>query len=231
MRFMKKLGFRLRQALPALIYLTVYLVWFYLIENMHGRDYTIIHMKADDKIPFCEVFIIPYLLWFFYVAWIMIYLFFTNTKDFHKCCKFLFTGMTVFLVISTLFPNIHFLRPFSMPRDNIFTDLVRMLYHADTSTNLWPSIHVYNSLGALFAVVHNAKLGSNKPVKFGCFTLSVLIILSTVFLKQHSLFDVMTAFILAAIVYVFTYRTELLSNLRNLYLEYQKRKEKETQWF
>lgn len=228
---MKKFVARLRQAVPALIYLTVYLVWFYLIENMHGRNYTIIHMKWDDKIPFCELFIIPYLLWFFYVAWIMIYLFFTDIKDFHKCCRFLFTGMTVFLVISTLFPNIHYLRPFAMPRNNVFTDLVRILYRTDTSTNLWPSIHVYNSLGALFAVVHNAKLGSNKTIKFGCFTLTVLIILSTVFLKQHSLFDVMTAFILAAFVYVFTYRTELLSSLRNSYTEYRKRKEKETQWF
>lgn len=227
---MKTLYLKFCQAMPALIYLTVYLVWFYLIENVHGRDYTIIHMKVDDKIPFCEFFIVPYLLWFFYVAWILVYLLFTNTKDFHKCCMFLFTGMTVFLVISTLFPNIHYLRPAHMPRDNMFTDLVSMLYKADTSTNLWPSIHVYNSLGVLFAVVHNERLASRKTIKFGCFTLSSLIILSTLFLKQHSLFDVMTAFIMAAAVYIITYRTELLASLRRTYIESQKRKEKETQW-
>lgn len=116
-----------------------------------------------------------------------------------------------------------------MPRDNIFCDLVSYLYKIDTSTNLWPSIHVYNSLGVLFAVVHNDRLGSKKWIKWGCFTLSVSIILSTVFLKQHSVFDVMTAFIMAAAVYIMVYRTELLSNLRHTYEEYRKRKE--TQWF
>lgn len=226
---MKKLHQKLIAALPALIYFAVYLTWFYLIEHMHGRNYTIIHMKADYKIPFCEVFIIPYLLWFGYIAWIMIYLLFTNINDFHKCCRFLFTGMTVFLIISTLFPNIHYLRPFIMPRDNIFCDLVMSLYRMDTSTNLWPSIHVYNSLGVLLAVIHNERLGSKNWIKWGCFALSTSIILSTMFLKQHSVFDVMTAFIMAAIVYIVVYRTDLLSNLRHTFQKYRKRKE--TQWF
>ena len=57
---MKKLLPRLKQAVPAIIYMVIYLIWFYLIENMKGRDYTIIHMKADDKIPFCELFITIY---------------------------------------------------------------------------------------------------------------------------------------------------------------------------
>lgn len=223
---MKKLYQKFMMAVPALVYLTFYLTWFYLIENMHGRDYTIIHMKADDKIPFCEFFIVPYLLWFGYIAWIMIYLLFTNTRDFHKCCRFLFSGMTVFLIISTLFPNIHYLRPFIMPRDNVFCDLVSFLYKIDTSTNLWPSIHVYNSLGVLFAVAHNDRLGSKKWIKWCCFTLSVSIILSTMFLKQHSVFDVMTAFIMAAVVYIVVYRTEILSNLRHSYEEYRKRNKK-----
>lgn len=226
---MKKCYRKFITAIPALIYFVIYLTWFYLIEHMQGRDYTIIHMKADDKIPFCEYFIIPYLLWFGYVAWIVIYLFFKNTRDFHKCCRFLFSGMTVFLIISTVFPNIHYLRPSVMPRDNIFCDLVAMLYQIDTSTNLWPSIHVYNSLGVLFAVVHNDRLGSKKWIKWTCFTLTVSIVLSTMFLKQHSVFDVMTAFIMAAVVYIVVYRTELLSNLRHTYEKYRKRKE--TQWF
>lgn len=228
---MKKIYPKLRQALPAVCYLVFYLTWFFLIENMHGREYTIIHMKADDKIPFCEFFIIPYILWFFYIAWILIYLLFNNIKDFHKSCAFLFTGMTVFLIVSTLFPNMHFLRPAVMPRDNIFTELVSILYRIDTATNLWPSIHVYNSLGVLFAVTHNTKLGSKKTVKYGCFLLTVLIILSTLFLKQHSLFDVMTAFIMAAVVYVITYRTEVLTGIRHAYIKYHNHKRKETQWY
>ena len=47
---MKKFTLKLRQALPALIYLAIYLCWFFLIERIPGRDYSIIHMKIDDKI-------------------------------------------------------------------------------------------------------------------------------------------------------------------------------------
>ena len=116
-----------------------------------------------------------------------------------------------------------------MPRDNVFCDLVSFLYKIDTSTNLWPSIHVYNSLGVLFAVVHNERLGNKKWIKYGCLGLSASIILSTMFLKQHSVFDVMTAFIMAAAMYIIVYRAELLSNLQHAYKKYRKRKE--TQWY
>lgn len=227
---MKKLYCKLRHAIPALIYMVIYLCWFFLIERIPGRDYTIIHMKMDDKIPFCEYFIIPYLLWFAYVAWIMIYLLITNEKDFHRCCTFLFTGMTIFLIVSTLFPNIHYLRPASMPRNNIFTQLVSSLYKIDTSTNLWPSIHVYNSLGVYFAVMHNDRLNTKNSVKLTCFSLTTLIILSTVFLKQHSVFDVMTGLLMGAILYVIVYRTDFLANTHARYLASQKRRQKRTRF-
>lgn len=227
---MKKIYQKLQLALPAIIYLAIYLCWFFLIERMPGRDYTIIHMKADDRIPFCEYFIIPYFLWFFYIAWILLYLFFKNETDFYKCTTFMFMGMTIFLIVSTLFPNIHYLRPSVMPRDNVFTRMVTFLYHIDTSTNLWPSIHVYNSLGVFFAVLHNERLSSRKWIKSGCFMLTTLIILSTVFLKQHSVFDVMTGLIMGVVFYVITYRTDFLANLHSRYLEYQKRREKKTRF-
>ena len=227
MQYMKH---KFRLALPAIIYFIIYICWFYIIEHTPGRDYTIIHMKMDDKIPFCEFFIIPYLLWFVYIAWILLYLFFTNEKDFHKCCTFLFTGMTIFLIISTLFPNIHYLRPSAMPRDNIFTRMITILYRVDTSTNLRPSIHVYNSLGVFFAVMHNDRLSSKNSIKFGSLTLTTLIILSTVFLKQHSVYDVMTGMLMGVVFYIITYRTDFLSNVHNRYLTYKKRKEKKTRF-
>ena len=215
---------KFRLALPAILYMIIYLCWFYIIEHVPGRDYTIIHIKADDKIPFCEYFIIPYFMWFGYVAWILFYLFFTEENDFHKCYSFLFSGMTIFLIVSTVFPNIHYLRPSIMPRDNIFCDMVLYLYSIDTSTNLWPSIHVYNSMGVLFAVMHSEQLHSKSAIRLSCFTLTILIILSTVFLKQHSVYDVMTGILLGVAMYIVTYRTAFLVNIHNRFLAHRKRK-------
>ena len=111
-----------------------------------------------------------------------------------------------------------------MTRTNIFTELVSYLYSIDTSTNLWPSIHVYNSLGVFFAVMHNKHLSSKKSVKWGSFILSTLIILSTMFLKQHSMFDVMTAFIMAAVVYTLVYRYDVIMSIRQSYITSRKKR-------
>ena len=164
---MKKFYERYKHAIPLIVYAFIYLSWFSYLERTVQNPQTIIHMKWDDMIPFCEVFVIPYYLWFGYVSIVVLYLLFKNKQDYYRACTFLFTGMTIFLLVSTLWPNGHHLRPAVMPRDNIFTTMVAALYKADTPTNLWPSIHVYNSIGAHLAVTHNEKLRKNKVIYFG----------------------------------------------------------------
>ena len=203
---MKKFYERYKHAIPLFIYAIIYLSWFGYLEKTVKRPANLIHMNLDDKIPFCEVFIVPYLLWFVYISAVVLYFFFKDKQDYYRACTFLFTGMTVFLVVSTLWPNGHHLRPAVMPRDNIFSTMVAMLYKTDTPTNLWPSIHVYNSLGAHFAVFRNEKLHRKPVVHIGSLVLCVSIILSTMFLKQHSVFDVCTAFLLAYVMYRVVYR-------------------------
>lgn len=203
MRFYQKYG----HCIPLLIYMAIYLSWFAWLEQANTKNYQVIHVTADDYIPFCEFFVIPYFLWFTYVAAVVIFLFFKNRQEYYRACIFLCTGMTVFLVISTLFPNGHHLRLAEMPRDNIFTQMVAFLWKTDTPTNLWPSIHVFNSLGAHFAVVRSREFESRKGIKLASFLLAASIILSTMFIKQHSVFDVLTGIAMGAIMYVFVYRS------------------------
>ncbi len=197
-----------RHGIPLLIYAAIYLAWFAWLEKTNTKNYQVIHVTADDYIPFCEIFIVPYLLWFAYVAAVVVYFFFKNKQEYYKTCIFLFTGMTLFLVISTLFPNGHHLRLAEMPRDNIFTQLVSALWRTDTPTNLWPSIHVYNSMGAHFAISRSREFESRRGIKIASLLLATSIILSTMFIKQHSVFDVLTGIALGAVMYVFVYRRD-----------------------
>lgn len=214
MEKLKKIYAEYKHGIPLIIYGIIYLSWFCYLEKTVTRHYTVIHMAIDDYIPFCEVFIIPYFLWFVYVAAVVLFFFFKNKEDYRKTCTFLFTGMTIFLIISTLWPNGQHLRPFVMPRDNIFTQMVAALYRTDTPTNLWPSIHVYNSLGAHFAIMRSSEFADKKGICIGSFLLSSSIILSTMFLKQHSFFDVLTAFIMAAVMYTVVYRYDVVLAVR-----------------
>ena len=47
-----------------LSYFLIYLAWFAYLERTVTRRFHVIHMPIDDYIPFIEVFIVPYLLWF-----------------------------------------------------------------------------------------------------------------------------------------------------------------------
>lgn len=192
-----------------LLYAFLYLPWFFWLESRTNLPYHVIHVWLDDKIPFVEYFIVPYLLWFVYVAAVFLYLFFKGTKqEFYRYCAFLFTGMTLFLVISTIYPNGHLLRPTEFPRHNIFTFAVQILYQTDTPTNIFPSIHVFNSIAAHRALVNNPRLGRNRLIRGASLVLMVSIILATMFLKQHSALDVMAGIVLGTLMDQIVYRME-----------------------
>ena len=189
-------------------YWLIYLPWFAYLEKTVTTQFHVIHLPIDDYIPFCEYFIIPYLLWFAYIAVGIGYFSLKNKTEYYNLCKILFFGMTVFLIVSTLCPNGHYLRPAVFARDNIFVDMVRALYQTDTSTNLFPSIHVYNSI-VINAVIWHSRDFKHKPVpRYASGILMISIVFATMFLKQHSVFDVITGILLAAFAIHFVYRVE-----------------------
>ena len=104
------------------------------------------------------IFIVPYLVWFVFIAVTVAYFLIKDKWGFYRLCAFLFSGMTIFLIICTVFPNALNLRPTVFPRDNVFTDMVKVLYKTDTSTNVLPSIHVFNSIGVSIAISHSNDL-------------------------------------------------------------------------
>ncbi|MCU6763115.1 PAP2 superfamily [uncultured Roseburia sp.] len=201
---MKKLFLKYKHGLW-LLYVFFYFPCFSYLEKTVTTQFHEIHMSVDDLIPFCEYFIIPYYLWFLFVIIAVIYFFFRDASEFNRFCIFLGVGMTLFLFISAIYPNGHYLRPENFPRDNVFTDLVRLLYESDTPTNLFPSIHVYNSVAVMLAVLYSRYLKKRPVIRWGSVVLTILIILSTLFLKQHSLFDVLTAFLLAFVMWGLIY--------------------------
>lgn len=186
-------------------YVLIYLPWFLYLEKHVTSNYYVIHTALDDKIPFVEYFIVPYLLWFAFMAAVFLYFFFTDVEGFYKLAKLTFAGMTLFLIISTLLPNGLELRPVYFMRDNVFVDMVKALYRADTSTNVLPSLHVFNSIGACIAIHHSKALKKHKLISWGAYMLAGLIILATMFLKQHSVIDVIAAFVMAYPLYFLVY--------------------------
>ena len=190
-----------------LIYFPIHMIWFTWLEKKvaPGTEYASVHVYLDDIIPFCEWFVIPYLLWFVYIAGIMAFILFTSRKEFYEASAYMFLGMGICLFICTVWPNGQNLRIDEFTRDNICTSIMKIVYSTDTSTNVFPSIHAYNSVGAAILVYKSKILSKYNWLKISSVILSALIVMSTVFLKQHSIMDVFGALILAALMYIPVY--------------------------
>ena len=188
-------------------YFALYLLGFQLLEARGPKELHLIHTVLDDRIPFCEYFIVPYVLWFFYVAAAVAYFAFfqKSVKEYWQFMISLGIGMTLFLLVSWFWPNGHDLRP-KLPEDGSgFVEMVRMLYRIDTPTNILPSIHVFNSLAVAAAVDRCRTLEGRRILRRASWVLAGLIVLSTMFLKQHSVFDVLCGITLYGAVYRLVY--------------------------
>lgn len=204
MKFLKDQN--VSQIIPFLLYLVFYMIWFTILERLPRTKFFDLSSELDTYIPFIVEFIIPYLSWFLFQAVWVVFVFFVDRKTYEQLTTMLMIGMTVFLVVSTFLPTKISLRPYYIESRGICAFLVRRLWAVDTPTNVWPSIHVFNTTAlmmTLFTSQHPLlrKNAVRIPVVFWC----GMIVLSTMFLKQHSVGDVLAALALNGIAYVLVY--------------------------
>ena len=171
------------------------------------EDCHVMYHPLDDVIPFCEFFVIPYLFWFVYLVGMYLYALFYDIDTFERLMKFTVITYTVTLLVYLLYPTCQELRPMEFARDNLLTDFMAGFYQFDSNTNVCPSIHVIGSIAVCIAGLHAPKL-SKLRWKLFFPTAAVLICLSTVFLKQHSVLDVVWAIPICVIAYIICYRSE-----------------------
>ena len=193
--------------LKLLLYWPIYGLMFYFVERVYNPGgYIVMHCALDDAIPFCEYFLIPYLFWFVYLIGTLAYTLFWDRDGFRRMMWFIILTYSVTLLIYLLFPTCQHLRPQTFARDNPFTRFVAYFYRFDTNTNVCPSLHVIGSFAACFAL-WNTERFSSKSWRAANVVCCVLICISTVFMKQHSVLDVAAALPLCLGGYVLCYLT------------------------
>ena len=197
----KKILYVVVTLLPMAIYMVVYMPTFFWVEGLdHGGNFHIIHTAIDDMIPVIEVFIIPYALWLPYLCAGMIAIAIRSRKISRKTSYMLMTGMTLFIIISLVYPNMLELRAAIPDRQNIFLDMIAYLHSIDTPTDVLPSLHVYDAL-VVAAGMHLA-FKEKKALLISSDILVFLIVLSTMFIKQHSIIDVISAIVMFIPVFI-----------------------------
>ena len=64
------------------LYFPIYMAAFVALEKKSFDNYTFMHCAIDDMIPFCRFFIVPYILWFAYMAVFLVFFFFYSREEF-----------------------------------------------------------------------------------------------------------------------------------------------------
>lgn len=204
---MKKKNVPLILDILLLLCFPLMLVLFFIEEKTITSNYVVIECSLDNFIPFIPQFIFAYILWYFVI--VSPFLFFIKDKeDYRRYMYFLILGFTAALLIYWLFPNGQNLRPTLPIYDNFAEKLVGILYRNDTNTNICPSLHVILCIGVAASVFHNKnyKLLQKWWMRLLITAVLLIISVSTVFLKQHSVIDVASASVLGGLLYVICYR-------------------------
>lgn len=175
------------------------------------------YSPIDDYIPFVKYFVVPYLFWFVYMGIGFLYLGLVSKKDYYRLCWFIFGGMCICYTLYMIFPNAQNLRPVIVEND-IFSRMIKHIYSTDTNTNVAPSIHVLNSIAVHVALVNCEEFKKeSKNWRVLSFITAVLICLSTVFIKQHSIKDGMWAALLATVLYIAIYKAPTFLEKRDVF--------------
>ena len=192
-------GFRFRKLntpefshLKLLLGWIIYLTLFALTENLIPTESCYaVHSAIDDIIPFCEIFVIPYVLWYALIFFSYLYFLLYNVESFKNLAKYVFILQMLAIVIYIIFPTKQELRPEILPRDNFFSDIVSLLYSIDTNTGVCPSLHVAISIAIGSVWVKERDCHIAWKIFILLFVISVC--LSTMFIKQHSAIDFFAA--------------------------------------
>ena len=183
----------------------------------------------DKYIPFCEIFVIPYFIWYVYLFGAFILFYIMSRKQFLIFCLYTFVGMMIAYMIYFVMPNgvgrqdeIYNGKPGLRPdysttekifdeehgigRDNILIRALGMIHNVDNPNNVWPSLHCYNAIVISIVLQKSRLFDKRKWVIISSWILTALICASTMFTKQHSILDMFGAILLAAAIYPVTYK-------------------------
>ena len=193
----------------------VYFVLYFLTERLIPvENCYVVHSRLDDLIPFCEWFVIPYVGWYLLIAFSLIYFALYNTDSFRKLQWYIIATQAIAMTVYIFFPNMQDLRPDVFPRDNVLSQLVGVLYAADTDTNVFPSLHVGYSIAitSVFLKEKEAHVLTRTWVTL----FSVLVCLSTAFIKQHSVLDGFAAMAMCLGIELVLYRDYWKNKLKRV---------------
>lgn len=195
---MKKIIIENKKRIIILLLVLIFQASAYCITKLFHSNLIYLNNYFDNMIPFISYFVIFYITWYPLLFLIPLLIL--------KYDKKVFDRYVISVFIFAIFECIMFiLLPTTMNREavnvtNISTFIVNVIYKFDTPTNLFPSAHCGFAILFIISIFDIKKL--KKKYKILVLIMSLLIVLSTLFIKQHVFIDVLGSLIIIPIYYI-----------------------------
>ena len=182
-----------------------YLDWHNELLWKNGVQFHVLSTKLDLLMPFVPGFVWLYLL--YYIFCFTPILVITNMDTFRRIALgYLLEGMISFVIF--LFYPTKMIRP-EIIGNSISDKLLTAVYHIDPGFNVFPSLHVANSLFVALIFYHY-----NKKIGLIFWVIALLISVSIFFVKQHYFVDFIGGAVEAVVVYLIVFKGHVFVHKR-----------------
>lgn len=207
---MKKIS---KEFLISIVYSLVIPAILYFLLKLFQSNYHVITSLVDKRIPFIPYFIYIYILFFPFIIIVLYMIFIKDKKKYYRGINASLLGLIITDIIFLIYPTIMNRPIVTNDIDIITRTVLNITYFFDTpAINCFPSIH---SL-LCFQVAYMSITCNNMKLKYKIMTtiMSLLVISSTVLVKQHYFYDILGAFIIFIIsnIIAINYKKMLTNN-------------------
>lgn len=183
--------------LSFMLSIMVLIVFYKFLNNGDGNINSLV-TNIDKTIPFLKIFILPYIMWYGYIFIGLIYLCMKNRKMYYTSLISLNIGIVACYITYAIFQTT-VTRPI-LTNSDILSKLVNMIYMNDNPFNCFPSMHVTTT----YIIMKGINDTQNSIITSFLFNIiGILIIISTQFVKQHVILDLIFAMLLSEIIFRF----------------------------
>ena len=171
----------------------------YFFSKLLVSDYHLIGGVIDTKIPLIPEFIYFYMIWY-PLSIITLYIIYRySKKDYLKIIIALVASLLVAHITYYIYPTMVD-RPIIDSYNSLTSWMMHTMYLFDTPpVNCLPSVHCLICFLIIFGIFHTREI--NKYFKWSIIIVNILIVASTLLVKQHVLIDVYASLALALIAY------------------------------
>ncbi|MDB4866761.1 MAG: phosphatase family protein [Cohnella sp.] len=176
----------------ALMLVFPFLGMMYQWTNRADQDVYSLLTAYDQAIPFIKYFALPYVVWILYIYVCLLYFFKKDLSVYYRALlTYIVCTLTCYAIYSVFQTTVP--RP-DLTGDDPFTWLVNYIYDRDQPFNCFPSIHCFSSY-MMMRLVWTSSFRNKWNVTL-ITGMSTLIILSTLFMKQHVILDALAGILL-----------------------------------